>query len=161
MTRKSKSQRSNTELGQKAYAADSNSPSTTELLQNLEGQPVHRLSEGTGEHAGTALIAIELPTGEGLGLQVCMDKKTDELFCYPDVVETEDGLSGGRREKESIDAIENLCPDLTVSEVAHKDIMSPAEAQAFLVLNPDEREDQFALELFLDDGKLNFFAVDV
>ena len=161
MTEPTDHQRTSTALGKQAYAAGSDSPTTVELLKNLEGQPIHRLTKGTGEHAGTALAAVELPTGEGLGLQVCIHKSTDELFIYPNVTQTEDGLSGDRQTVEPIDDIEDLCPDCYISEVAHKDIMTPSEAKAFLVLSSEDRETQFALELFLDDGGLNFFDVAV
>lgn len=161
MTKTSEHQQNGVSLGQEAYAATSDSPTTVELLQNLEGQPIHRLTEGTGEHAGTALAAVELPTGEGLGLQVCMHESTDELFIYPNVTETEDGLSGNHQTVEPIDDIEDLCPDCYISEIAHKDIMTPPEAKAFLVLCSEDGETQFALELFLDDGGLNFFGVAV
>jgi len=53
------------DLGLRAYATDEHS--NGDLLKNLEGRHVHRFSEGTREHAGTALMAVELSDDEMLG----------------------------------------------------------------------------------------------
>ena len=76
------------DLGQEAYQQGTDH-SVVDLLHNLEGQPLYRLSKGTERDAGTALAIVELPTGEGLGLQVEMCSKSKTIHVFPEVTHYE------------------------------------------------------------------------
>ena len=147
------------DLGQEAYQQGTDH-SVVDLLHNLEGQPLHRLSEGTERDAGTALAIVELPTGEGLGLQVEMCSKSKTIHVFPEVTETPDGLRSEQLENRSLDSLNDL-NGCHVREIAHENIMQPGAARAYLVVDVGSQRHPIALELHLERGGLDFFAVSV
>jgi hypothetical protein len=143
-------------LGLDAYA--STDPNAADLLKNLEGCAVHGITPGTAEHAGTGLLKVELPTGEGLGLQIPMN--TDEQTVPTRQATQEDEtwqVSPTPIEKPLRDFQVNA-PDIKILEVVHHNIMDPETAEVVLILELATGE-TLALNLNLVDGGAEFFSV--
>lgn len=147
------------DLGLEAYATGEHS--NGELLQNLVGRRVDRFSEGTGEHAGTALMAVELSADEMLGVQVEMSPVTSEMDVYPDVRQRDDGswVCESFVEWRSLDRIEDLCPDCEIVDVAQRNIMDADDAEVLAILDAEGAE-PFAINIYHDDrGRTEFFEL--
>lgn len=146
------------DLGLEAYAGDD--VSNADLLQNLVGRQVDRFAEGTGEHAGTALMAVELSKGDELGVQVSMAVETSEMTVYPNVRERsdDDWVCESYREQRSLGRIKELCP-LQIVGVAERNIMDPDEAEVIAIVDADDTE-PFAINIYHDDqGRTEFFEL--
>ena len=147
------------DLGLRAYATDEHS--NADLLKNLEGRRVHRLSEGTAEHAGTALMAVELSDDEMLGVQVSMAVDTSSIEVYPDVRERDEGswVCDSFTERWSLDRIEEPCPDCEIVAVLERNIMDPETAEVLAVLDAGDQE-PFAITIHHDEyGRTEFFEL--
>ncbi|MDT3437816.1 hypothetical protein [Haloarcula sp. 1CSR25-25] len=150
------------ELGIDAYAGDETS--TADLLLNLEGRAVHRFTEGTGKHAGTALMAVELPTGEGLGVQVSMDVDTSQAEVHPIASQQHDGswVVDPTTEKWTLDSLEEPCPESQIIGVAQKDIMDPDNARVAVILESYLHDSPYALDIHINDsGGTEFFEIEL
>lgn len=147
-------------LGVDAYAdPDSNNG---ELLKNLEGCNVHRFTPGTEEHAGTALMVVELPTNEGLGVQIEMDTDAGEIPTY-ECTRSSDGQWSANRTADYRDrgTIEEACPDLEILEVVYHNIMDPDTARVVVILGSDDVS-PFGVDIHLhEDGGTDFFEVSI
>ncbi len=146
------------DLGLDAYAADE--VPNADLLQNLVGRQVDRFAEGTGEHAGTALMAVELSEGEELGVQVSMAVDTSEMTVYPSVRDRGDGdwVCESYREQRSLGRIVDLCP-LQIVGVAERNIMDAENAEVLAIVDADGTE-PFAVNIYHDDqGRTEFFEL--
>lgn len=146
-------------LGVDAYAdPDSNNG---DLLKNLEGCRVHRFSPGTGEHAGTALMIVELSTGDGLGVQVEMDTLNDRIPVYP-CTQSDDGTwtAESLADYRDHDAIETECPDLEIIEVTQHNIMGPETARVLVILDSDTQK-PFGIDIYLHDDGTDFFEIEL
>ncbi len=147
-------------LGIDAYANPGPDIDNADLLQNLEGCRVHRFSPGTGEHAGTALMVVELPTGEGLGVQIEMDTLNDRIPVVP-CSKGDDGTwetNGVTEYREHASVEDNT---FEVIEVTHHKIMDPDEARVLVILASNEHS-PFAVDIYLhDDGGTDFFEVSL
>lgn len=146
-------------LGLRAYATDEYS--NADLLKNLEGRRVHRFSEGTGEHAGTALMAVELSDDEMLGVQVTMAVDSSSMEVYPDVRERDDGswVCDSFTECWSLDRIEEACPDCEIVAVLERNIMDPETAEVLVVLDAAGQE-PFAINIYHDEqGRTELFEL--
>lgn len=144
-------------LGTSAYA--DSSTNKADLFKNLEGCNVHRFSPGTEEHAGTALMVTELPTNEGLGVQVSMDTDGEHIPIYP----ANESSTGWTIEEtpvtSTLDKLERACPNLTIKEVVHHNIMDPDTARVVAILESPS-DDPYALDIHIDDrGGTEFFEV--
>lgn len=145
-------------LGLEAYSRDE--PNVADLLQNLEGCRVHGVAPGTGEHAGTGLLKVELPTGEGLGLQIPMD--TDEQT-IPTRTATQTDTTWEVEATPShtpLDRFEANTPDTHILEVVHHNIMDPETAEVVLILSLDI-DNTVGVNLHLVNGGVEFFSVSV
>jgi hypothetical protein len=154
-------------LGIEAYA--DSTVSNADLLKNLEGQPVHRFSEGTEEHAGTALMVIELPDGNGLGMQVEMENDAPYVNVYPAPQEDTSGWTvDADTERKHIDELEEPCPDCEIVEIVERNLtpvqagdLPPSQAELYVILDPNDGN-QYALSFHvLEDGAVNYFGVDL
>jgi hypothetical protein len=132
---------------------------TSDLLKNLDGCTVHRISAGVEEHAGTALLVVELPTGEGLGVQVSMDPDGNHISTY--------SVTRGSGELEidpeptvrTLSELETGFPEVSIEEVAHHNIMDPDTARVVLVLSAPSVE-PYALDMHIHgDRGTEFFEV--
>lgn len=146
------------DLGLQAYGSDEYS--NGDLLKNLEDRHVDRFAEGTEEHAGTALMGIELHDGM-LGVQVSMEVDSSYIRVYPEVRQKDDGswLCESLIERRRLNEIEELCPDCEIVEVVQNNIMDPDEAEVLFILN-SEGVDPFAINMHLDEnGQTEFFEL--
>lgn len=147
------------DLGLDAYADDSTD--AADLLLNLEGCTVHRFSPGTGEHAGTALMVVELPTGEGLGMQVTMNPDGEHIHTFSVTQRGGTWQADEMPTTRTLDDIETDCPDLTIHEVVHHDIMDPDNARVVAILDAPGT-DPYGIDIHIhDDGGTEFFEVDL
>lgn len=156
-----KDNRNGATLGIEAYASD-DTPAA-DLLKNLEGCRVHRFSEGTGVHAGTALMAVELPDGDGLGVQVSMEEDTSDVEVHPDIQQNSDGGWSAEPDTEyrTLDKIEEPCPNCRIIEVVQRDIMDPENARVLAIIQPESGE-PYAIDIHLDEsGGTEFFGVEL
>ncbi|WP_302083239.1 hypothetical protein [Salinibaculum rarum] len=147
----------NLDLGLDAYASDDTN--TADLLKNLEGCRVHRFSEGTGEHAGTALMIVELADDAGLGVQVSMEVDTSYASIHPNARQQPDGswAVDDIDERRTLDELESPCPNCRIVEVVQKDIMDPENARVLAILDP-VGDNPYALDIHIDeDGGTEFF----
>lgn len=150
------------ELGIDAYGGSETS--TADLFQNLKGCTVHRFAEGTDEHAGTAMMVVELPTGEGLGVQVSMEAETSHTHIHPSASQQgEDSWAvNPDTERLTLTAIEEPCPDCTIVGVASQDIMIPDDARVAVILDSDLRDEPYALDIHIgESGGTEFFEVEL
>lgn len=158
----SNTESTSTELGIEAY--ENTATPSADLLLNLEGQRVHRFAEGTGEHAGTALMAVELPTGEGLGVQISMEEDTSNVPVHPDAYQVDSGdwRVSSDTERWSLDTLESPCPDCQIVNVVQKDIMDPDNARVLIILESDIQHQAYGLDIHIgDDGGTEFFELSV
>ena len=150
------------ELGIDAYAGDETP--TADLLLNLEGCRVHRFAKGTGKHAGTALMAVELPTGEGLGVQVEMKADAPYAEIHPSASRQDDGSweFDATTEWWTLDTLERPCPDCQIIGVVQKQIMDPANARVAVILQSVLHDSPYALDIHIDaTGGTEFFELEV
>lgn len=145
----------NQPLGTAAYADPRSN--NADLLENLEGCTVHRFSPGTKEHAGTALMVTKLPTGDGLGVQVSMNEDGEHIPTYTGTHDDNWAIEPMPTIK-TLTELEADCPNLTIREVTHKNIMNPDTARLVAIL--DNGNDYYALDIHLDEtGSTEFFEV--
>jgi len=158
----SNSSSDNLNLGIDAYAGDE--MSTADLLLNLEGCRVDRFVEGTGEHAGTALMTVLLPTGEGLGVQVSMEIDTSCAEIHPLARQRDDGSweVTPTTERWTLSTLEEPCPNCQIIGVVQKEIMDPDNARVVVILESEIQESPYAVDVHIDDtGGTEFYEMEM
>jgi hypothetical protein len=143
-------------LGLDAYA--SADPNAADLMKNLEGCAVHGVTPGTEEHAGTGLLKVELPTGEGLGLQIPMDTDEHTIPMRRATLQNETWQVSPEEVQKPVDTLGVNAPDITILEVAHHNIMDPKTAEVVLILDL-KGGSPFAVNIHLVDGGAEFFSI--
>lgn len=144
------------ELGTEAYSnSDLNNG---KLLNNLEGCEVHDFIAGTEEHEGTALMVVELPTGEGLGVQVSMNPDGVHIPVY-DILDYEEKVISDETKSRVLELLSEDCP-IRIDCVGQYNIMDAESARVLFIL--EQAHEKFAIDLHLhDDGGTDFFEIEL
>lgn len=143
-------------LGLDAYASDD--PNAADLMKNLEGCAVHGVIPGTGEHAGTGLLKIELPTGEGLGIQIPMDSAAKTIPMHEATLQNETWHVSPESVQKPHTTLNGSTSDCTILEVVHHNLMDPETAEVVLILD-FQTGSTLAVNIHLVDGGAEFFSV--
>ncbi|RLM94391.1 hypothetical protein D3D01_16135 [Haloarcula sp. Atlit-7R] len=107
-------------------------------------------------------MAVELPTGDGVGVQISMEVDTSQVRVHPIASQQDDGswVVDPTTEKWALSSLDKPCPECEIIEVVQKDIMDPENARVVIILKSKIHESPFAIDIHINDrGGTEFFEI--